>query len=55
MQREIEMNAEEIHRRFILSRLIDSVSMISIPSNWVTLRTKITGLAIIPALVWARS
>jgi methyl-accepting chemotaxis protein len=25
--------------------------MISIPSNWVTLRTKITGLAIIPALV----
>ena len=25
--------------------------MISIPSNWVSLRTKITGLAIIPALV----
>src|ERR1700734_1499075 len=25
--------------------------MIAIPSNWVSLRTKITGLAIIPALV----
>jgi methyl-accepting chemotaxis protein len=36
----------ESHLKFLVSW-----SMISIPSNWVSLRTKITGLAIIPALV----